>query len=399
MISSHQRLWADIQSILLEGLTAFLNGDAQSRLGRVLYPWSDSQIRNYWTVWFQRLSSASSRLDDQTPIPKAAVLSNTDQIAAILSGAYTWMLERHPNEDRQNRPPQETTCLKLFEEATYLGGDPFLIPVGKLWQYACEHLTENVAGLYLHGSLSTLDYVPGSSDLDALLVINNSTLSSPGRLLAARHHAIQSLRWFYRIDFSQHHGYFVLTEFDLDHFDDALFPSILFAISTNLLGPNVVRLRRRSILEDRTLPFRKMVTRIESVSKGSESLNGWFELKLFLQGVLLLPSLYLQAVGSPTYKRDSFAPVQTLVSSDAWQIIEKVTQLRALGIQKSLILPWADEQLTRLPSPWTASMIHRWFRNGIPATVFDVLGDNWVRQSVALADSLSNRLQNPRFAQ
>ena len=383
--------------LLAQGLSDFLNASYQTRAGRVLYPLLDRQDLELWRQWVDELQELSVGLGQSNRPPAPCTDSlDTFAVANYLSRVFAWTYDNYPSNQAE-RVIQKIHCLQSFDFSVYEKHGEVTLPVIELTEYAQGNIADAVTGFYIHGSFSTLDYVPGSSDLDTVLVVAKETLLSPERLIDLRKHLLHMLRWFYQIDYSQHHGYFVLSELDLAYFDDAFFPSVLFPISTVILGADELSVRRRRTQSDPTLPFRRMCDRIRDVANGKANLEGWFELKLHLQGILLLPTLYLQARHHPVYKRDSFALVHSHVSSEAWKIIGSISKIRSLGVQEPLFSSRWNQPIAKLPSPWAASIIHRWLRNGVPRIVWEHLGDNWQQQSLTLADTFSNRLRRDEF--
>lgn len=385
--------WLDFHRVLNQGLSGFLNADHQARLGKLLYPLVDRQQVSPWQHWRGELLDAVQELEQRATFPGISSLPlDVAGTAECLARVFAWALENYPAAYAEGQSFVSTPCLKRFDPETYRARGSFVAPVVQLWEYANHYLTGLITGSYLHGSLSTLDYVPGSSDLDTVLIVAQDTLVSPPRLLALRKHMLHMLRWFYQIDYSQHHGYMVLSDLDLLFYDDVWFPQVLFSIATVLVGGSEVKIRRRRVQPDQAEPFRQMCLRIHEVASGRARIAGWYTLKLHLQGILLLPTLYLQARGTPTYKRDSFDLVGPQVPRSAWGLIDKISRIRALGLQKVLISPWVDQQIAKLPTPWAASILHRWYRNQVPAVVWEILGNDWLDQSVRLTDALTDRL-------
>jgi hypothetical protein len=124
------------------------------------------------------------------------------------------------------------------------------------------------------------------------------------------------------------------------------------------------------------------------------SLEGWSALKLYLQSVLLLPTLYLQAKGVRVYKRDSFALACPQFSEEAWRIVEKASQIRSMGTQKALLSPRIDDFLARLPNPWLASLVHRKLRNQVPTEVRLVLGNGYQAETLRFVDEIELKLNH-----
>ena len=399
-MTDNTQAWIGLQGLLHDGLSTFVNGLSLNRASHLLYPWLDRLDAAFWKAWMHRVQELlcqameEPNLIDMQPVTWSAATISPQSVAGWLACLGSWLDVHMPKDLGVQDSTSPVSCLKPFNEADYKCGGAYLEPVLALQYFAATHLSDLVVGAYLHGSMSTLDYVVGSSDLDALVVIKQKTIADADRLLLLRRHLIYTLRWFYRIDYSQHHGYAVLSELDLRFYAESLFPSVLFPYLTPLTGTSSVTVRRRYKQGDPTAACRRTAAYIRKMSATPENLSGWFSLKLYLQNVLRLPTLYLQAKGTPVYKRDSFTLARPYFSDDAWNIVQKASQIRSLGLQKSLVTPKIDNLLTRLPNPWLASLIHRKVRNQVPNQVYAVLGDNWQVEAMSFVNEIEAKLNH-----
>ena len=114
----------------------------------------------------------------------------------------------------------------------------YLSPMFELKKYADRHFVEFLKGFYLHGSLATMDYIPYWSDLDTFMIVNKETLLNPPALLELRNRILQSHKYLYQIDPHQLHGHLLISEFDLDYYPQAFFPTILFDYAKSFFDDN-----------------------------------------------------------------------------------------------------------------------------------------------------------------
>ena len=71
-----------------------------------------------------------------------------------------------------------------FKESDYKNIDSeFLSPIISIQEYANKFLKEYLIDFLIHGSIATLDYSKGWSDLDTLIIIKTSTLRNPNKLI------------------------------------------------------------------------------------------------------------------------------------------------------------------------------------------------------------------------
>ena len=142
----------------------------------------------------------------------------------------------------------------------------------------------------------------------------------------------------YRIDYAQHHRYAILSELDLHFYQESFFPSVLFKYLTPLTGVLDLAIRPCCRRDDPSDACRNAVAYVRKMSANPKSLESWYSLKLWLQTILLLPTLYLQAQGTSVYKRESFALARPGFSGDAWAIVDKASRIRELGLQQALVV-------------------------------------------------------------
>jgi hypothetical protein len=397
-MTDNTNVWFGLQSALHEGLSAFINGVSLTRMSYLLYPWVDRLEAGFWTSWGHRAQHLLRQIGvtpnevGLLPIPQSASTVGPPIVARFLAYLSAWLDAYMPAHLAAQNYVCSIPCLKPFDRAEYERGGAYLEPVLALQHFAIIHLSDLIVGLYLHGSMSTLDYVAGSSDLDALVVVKQTTVCAADKLLLLRRHLLHTLRWFYRVDYSQHHGYAVLSDLDLRYYTESLFPSVLFSYLTPLTGASSLTIRRRHERDDPAVACRRTAAYIRKVSAAPGCLLGWFAMKFYLQSVLLLPTLYLQAKGVRVYKRDAFTLARPHFSDEAWRIVDKASQIRNLGPQKSLLAPRIDDFLARLPSPWLASLVHRKLRNQVSDQVRAVLGNNWQADAVRFVDEIESKL-------
>lgn len=185
-----------LQGLANQFLFLFLNGEYNSRW-EYYFPSEGSQKRlsnscqkalHTFRVICAYLNKSGFSFNDSTKDFNMAC--GTDhltqgQAARLISTLY--------GEIDQNIRPLPRTKHQVprhleFDELAY--DTPFLRPVLKLKSYAESHLIPLTHAIYLHGSISTLDYVPGWSDLDTLVVVSKKTLMSPKDILRLKKNCI-----------------------------------------------------------------------------------------------------------------------------------------------------------------------------------------------------------------
>ena len=205
----------------------------------------------------------------------------------------------------------------------------YIKPVFDLKNFAEKKLKKYLLGFYLHGSLSTKDYVKGWSDLDTLAVINKKTINNYQDLLSLRDCLYKSRRFFYLIDPLQHHSHFILTEYDLDYYPESYFPSVLFKYSKSFFNPdriNKINTREDNIERIQALFY--FVNYFRNLYSNKKYRLGSYDAKFLLHAITLFPALYLQAKGKNVYKKYSFDMAKKDFDDKEWQIIKDVEDVR-----------------------------------------------------------------------
>lgn len=368
-----------IQTELLRVLMDFLNGETVSDRCRWIFPIADR-------VYLGRLRGLGRLLKNMTNqnLPPAGAFNRSLEMIADLERRSSWtageiapaltQLYRDFSDalDRGGRsgPKEPVPEARSFDEKRYREHDSgFLRPIVGLRGYIRDRLASFISGVWLHGSLSTLDYCPGWSDVDLLLLIRRETVFDPVRLLEARKRILRSFPYLYAVDPLQHHGYFCITELDLEHYAEPYFPRVLFGYATALhtagpRGMESVRLRDASFERRRVLW--EVCHYYRSVSEGKENIQGAFLLKGFLSGLMLLPTLYFQAGGQPMYKKYSFEKARPIFSASWQDLIRRLSEIRSLGVRSRQV--WKLCQRYRSAGfPLAGTMAQRRWFDRLPA--------------------------------
>ncbi len=215
---------------------------------------------------------------------------------------------------------------KSFISLDYKKDKEYLRPLFRLNRYVKYSLSKYLLDFHIHGSIASKDYIKGYSDFDTLAIIKKSSFT-PKKLKDIRKKLFYSRKFLCNIDPLQHHGHMLITEFDLNYYPETFFPLVLFSYSKSLLENKYLKIRLRkdkvesiTALFDFVHYFRKL--KIEN--KRLDSYNT----KYLLHAIALFPSLYLQAKGRPTYKKNSFALIKKEFDKKLLKPIKTMTKLR-----------------------------------------------------------------------
>ncbi|MCB9211464.1 MAG: hypothetical protein H6609_19030 [Ignavibacteriales bacterium] len=174
------------------------------------------------------------------------------------------------------------------------------------------YLDDYLLECMVHGSLGTYEEI-NYSDFDGLVIIRNEVINNKARLLKVCYYLNQSLKIIYKFDPLQHHGWFLLTEADLDNYPNDYFPLELFEYSKSIYSNGQAikivmndNLNYKKGFIDLSSSIKKKIDKLRTSNNELKSLN-IYQLKGLLSQIMLLPSLYLQAKNSKgIFKKFSF---------------------------------------------------------------------------------------------
>jgi len=233
----------------------------------------------------------------------------------------------------------------------------FLNPLLEIKRYLDSELRRYIHSFYLHGSLSTNDYVEGWSDIDTLIILKRETVENPIALLEFRKKISQILPRLYLIDPSQHHGFFIVCEQELKFYPQHYFPLELFKYSTVFLEPSSnILFNIRDDQRERMEVFINFVNYFRDVYNNKKVLKSVFTWKLYLAKIMLLPTLYLQAKGKYCYKKNSFEIVKKEFIND-WYSVEKATEIRKNWKNPNSLILYIQKNVAKLKNPYIPMML------------------------------------------
>lgn len=177
----------------------------------------------------------------------------------------------------------------------------------------------------LHGSLATDDWT-GYRDADLLLLVDGPTSRDEAGLRRLRRALLPLLRTLYAFDPLQHHGLFVLTDDDLGAWPEHVLPVASLARAVDLGGPGMVLSVRPS---HDLAAARAEFDWLEGYFAAAVTPRDAYGWKAFASVLMLVPALFLGALGEPVWKGESFARVRRLVPPELWEVQEWATRLRA----------------------------------------------------------------------
>ena len=354
---------AYFQVLLNRLLTNYLNGEdiAASRLHYFIPHYIVYKINRYLLAEYQNCLDIMKEM---------GIVSNTDFLKK--------MTDTYLNANYEEKMPVFLACSyrlleKIIEHLEGAGNQKFflskrilsisnydglildaLLGLKKHW---LRHLKYYFRDFFLVGSLSSLDFTPGLSDMDTLLIIKRKTLLAPKSLKKARQAVLLSLPYLFWVDPLQHHGHMVISEVDLRWYPQAFFPPVLLEEGISL-GNSAKSLHyvERDCLFER---FRNAWMGTSSFMNHNLREDKWkdpYQLKMHLQVAQLIPVLLNQTLGIYPGKPDAFSNLKPHYSEDAWHLVERSTRMRLTGgydpirdksIYKKLVLSKNPRSLQR----------------------------------------------------
>ncbi|MDO8643198.1 MAG: hypothetical protein Q7R76_06505 [Candidatus Woesearchaeota archaeon] len=188
--------------------------------------------------------------------------------------------------------------------------------------------TSAIAGFFVHGSLATLDYEKNFSDFDSILIIKKNTI--PNELVLLRKKLLRAYALMYAVDPAQHHGIPVLYESELEYYPEHYFPLAVLrdAVPVVPFSSSSSTVFVRDDAEERIARVEKNAAYFSALANKNPRWMSIYTFKLVVAKVLLLPTLFLQAQGTPSLKKDSFHAIQKHLSPDLIHLLDSYSTLR-----------------------------------------------------------------------
>ena len=277
--------------------------------------------------------------------------------------------------------------IEALDEENYLNQDvDYLKPVLELKNFVNSHIKDNVIDFLIHGSLSTLDYSKGWSDLDTLIIVNSETIENPLELIRLREKLLSAHDYLLQLDPLQHHGFIYCSEFDLGQYLSHCIPievlkesKSLFKNSELLIKYDRSKLEMRRFFDQKTELLKNAYEtgilrhhryKGKYLQENYIDLNTMYQMKYFLSIVMSLPIYFLDALGEPCYKKDSFSKIKSLFGKE-WEIVERASFVR---------------------TKWSEYESHPYLGNRIPFWLIEEIGSNYFERAYMLSKVMSEKL-------
>jgi len=183
--------------------------------------------------------------------------------------------------------------------------------------------------LFLHGSIADRKYT-AFSDVDDLVVIRREAWQNAEVLMHTATILARVAREYQNIDPLQHHGHWVITEFDLLLYDQSYMPLVIFKEALRVTGESQIKFRvcsnRGGFASNARATIKSMDLRLKKAQQQG-GLNA-FELKCLVGEIAILPAYIFQAQGKMFSKTEAISQANLLYTPLAQQAINWATKVR-----------------------------------------------------------------------
>ena len=381
-----------LQNALHRGLEVFINGYGPTKFSLLKRPsrmvFADSKV-------IDEIDSilCGFLTNEQFPIHTSASREvSASEWADCIARGYRTLAKYVSKLSVSPRHPIPV-CSAPNEWFQQLKSSPSREPVREFSRQLYSFSVPGLIGAWVHGSLGTLDEEVGYSDLDTILLLSAQAVSDAQRLLSLREKLNEPGVQLFLYDPLQHHGFFVITEVDLEAYPEAYFPIKLFKYASPNLRPGQPKLffSSRDDSKERIAAFNEAV---QTVITPLPSRISWsaYAIKAYLQTVILLPALYLQVRDANyLYKRDTFAAAKVDFTEAEWDIIDKATRLRENWKFRSLFPVCIRRCIGLWLNMIALSVLHRVESLLGTRAVLRVIGQDFVTQSQMLAQAMLDK--------
>ena len=365
-----------LQDELHNLLSSFMDGRSMSRPSQLLYPIIDishiflgRKLKEMHAL-ICNLSSYGLNFDESLSMldkSKGRHCISSNRLASIICALYR-DLHRNLQDINMERKVARIE-VEVFDEAEYVMKDKeYLKPVVLLKAYLQSHLGDYLQGLYVHGSISTMDYVMGFSDLDTLVILDEKCFKEPSALLFVRKHVYKSTAFMYMIDPLQHHGHFLLTPMDINFYPQSYFPLILLEYSKCLLGRTSFAFYERNSDLERSKMFLDFYWSLRIAYQRGARFRELYWLKSYLSFVMLLPCIYFQARGQYCYKKFSFDMLKEEFGGQA-KVVGEISKIRQNWTHIKRYPTGFGASLAKFPNPFMFALSSRLLNLRIPKSL------------------------------
>jgi len=270
----------------------------------------------------------------------------------------------------------------------YSGANEVAIRIARALQ---EKAGAELIGAYVHGSIGTGEEI-SYSDFDGLVIVNNGCMSDPDRLFRLVLALKETEQMMTDMDPLQHHGWFVLTEKDLECYPENYFPLVLFQYAKCLFGSKNFRVTLNS--EGYAIQFKKTFYHLADSILHKLETNSFLEnnyvFKNLLSEFMLLPAVYFQAkTGNGIFKKFSFEKIEN-ETGEKFEVMRTISLLRQ---QWNFMMPASDIERMKKQNPFASQRYAKHHAGKLPVELKNIFSAEFINQMRSFVFDLTNRME------
>jgi hypothetical protein len=250
-------------------------------------------------------------------------LNGVDQFCAFLKAVEQPLFER-----LLSSPADEAnlTFSKMFEPDLYKGTR--FSSLSHAFSNVSRHNLEGVS-IFLHGSMADLKFT-AFSDVDDLVVVHKQAWQDPLTLIKTATALAAIARSYQKIDPYQHHGHWVITEFNLLGYEESILPLVVLNGAVCVTEKTEIPLRltpqRSGFIRNAGYSIKSMQRKLGK-ARSKDGINA-FELKGLVGEIAIMPAYIFQANGLMLSKPQALQRAGEIFSQNALETLAWATFVR-----------------------------------------------------------------------
>jgi len=368
-----------LQNRIHNSLDIFLNGYSLNKVSKLAYPLIDIN-ENPFIELLGILDKLEGFEQSKKIIKKNQKTISKKEYAEILATLYKEFYTSLPKTDLSTKKIDKINTFSSWNSK--INDNEIKETMLTIKNICCNM---EIIGFYLHGSLSTLDYIKGWSDADTLMIIKKDVVKDPKKILKLRKSTIKIVKNLFKIDQHHLHGCFVIPEEETHFFPETFFPLEILKYSTCIYGSSNLIFKVRNDQEESRNLFKGFLKYFEdALSTNPRNVMEW---KKFYHMLLMLPTIYFQTKGQRMYKKLSFDLIRKEFSQEQLSPIIEVTWImNNWPVYKSI--------KNRFPSPFITPAITK---NKKLFKHIERLNSSLLKESFDLASLMKKKLEKERY--
>jgi hypothetical protein len=270
---------------------------------------------------------------------------------------------------------------------TSLSFEKFVVP--KLLSRIVQGFQEKAdyfVDVILYGSCATCEIIPNWSDVDVFAILKQKSFENLGNFINLRNFLISIEDELYKFDPFQHHGIQFVAEADLRFYPEYFLPLETLKHGKSLIEAGKVDFSIRHSFTEKENRFYGIVNLFKQSAKTGilkhharkgvyleenfkNREDNFYQLKYFISVILLLPSLFIELIDKPIYKKYSFEKIGEYFKESELALIKKCEEAR-LGCENICLK-----------------------KNEIPGEIIKILGKDYLKRGARLANILLNKYE------